>query len=170
MALTKEFLSGLGVEGDAAARILSEHGAGLSALNAERDAALSARREAEEHAAGERAAFDAFRAESERRLAAQEKKSAYRALLQRAGVAERFLDSVLRVTPLDGVPFSDGTITDAEERLNGNRREWRDFSVHTETSGTVTTAPPEGRAADPDSMSDADYYRTYYRAARDLRQ
>ena len=176
MALTRKLLRELGIDEENAERIIAAHTESTDALKSERDAVSASLRDTEralqaakEQADGEKAAFAAYRAESERRYETQEKKSAYRALLSRAGIAEKYLDRVLGMTRLEDVPFTDGAIPDAEERLEGIRREWEDFTVRSVTSGTVTAAPPEGKPVDYDAMNDADYYRAAYRPAEELR-
>ena len=176
MALTRKLVRELGIDEENAERIIAAHTESTDALKSERDAVSASLRDTEralqaakELADGEKAAFAAYRAESERRYETQEKKSAYRALLSRAGIAEKYLDRVLGMTRMDEIPFTDGAIPDAEERMEGIRREWEDFTVRSVTSGTVTAAPPEGKPVDYDAMNDADYYRAAYRPAEELR-
>ena len=163
MALTRKLLRELGLEEEVIGRIIEAHTESTEALKAERDTAAgelaSVRAQAEE----ERRAHEQYRLDAEKRRDTDARKTAYRALLSQAGIADRYLDSVLRVSDVSALPFEDGKITDAETRCGEIRREWADFVVSTHTRGTDTPTPPEHNAPDYDGMSDAEYYHETYR-------
>ena len=72
----------------------------------------------------------------------------YRELLRGAGVDEKRIGAILRVTDLDGMTVRDGRLEE-EERLTADiRREWADFIGVTKTRGALVETPPAaGRPA-----------------------
>ena len=72
----------------------------------------------------------------------------YRELLRGAGVDEKRIGAILRVTDLDGMTVRDGRLEE-EERLTADiLREWADFIGVTKTRGALVETPPTaGRPA-----------------------
>ena len=58
------------------------------------------------------------------------KEAAYREILKAAGVSEKRIDSVIRVSDIDGIELGeDGKVKDAEKLTNSVKSEWADFIV-----------------------------------------
>lgn len=71
------------------------------------------------------------------------KEHAYRELLKAAGVSDKRISAVVKVTDIDGIELDkDGKIKDAEERANNIKTEWADFIETTTTKGANTANPP----------------------------
>lgn len=88
------------------------------------------------------AEFDSFRAAQEQKEIRAEKEAAYRTLLREAGISERRLDAVLRVSDIDRLRLEDGRLQDAERLRDEIREEWSDFIAAASTRGARTPTPP----------------------------
>lgn len=89
------------------------------------------------------------------------KDKAYRALLTAAGVHEKRLDVIMKVTNLDEIELDkDGKIKDADKHTETVKTEYADFIVTTSERGAnVATPPAKGNSQDQDlgSLSMKDY-------------
>lgn len=165
MALTRKFLKALDVDGDKADQIIEAHTETVEGLKASLDAAQAdagklpeLQKQLEAAQADLEAAkkdsykvkyeaikedFDAFKAEQAKKDTRTAKESAYRALLKQAGVSEKRIEAVLKVSDVDGVELNEkGEITDAKDRLKSIKDEWADFIETTEVKGASTPNPP----------------------------
>lgn len=89
------------------------------------------------------AEFDKYKADIEAKQTKEVKREAYRALLKEAGVSEKRIESVLKVSDIDGVELDkDGKIKDADKRKDGIKEEWADFISTETTKGADTATPP----------------------------
>jgi hypothetical protein len=87
--------------------------------------------------------FDKYKADTETKATKAKKESAYRKLLKDAGVTEKRLDAVLRVSDFDGIEFdSDGKIKDADKLTESIKKEWADFIPQTSQTGAPSQNPP----------------------------
>lgn len=165
MALTRKFLKALDIDGDKADQIIETHietvdglKASLGAAQADAGKLPELQKQLEAAQADLEAAkkdsykvkyeaikedFDAYKAEQAKKDTRTAKKSAYRELLKEAGVSEKRIDAVLRVSDVDGVELDEkGKIKDAKERVKSIKSEWADFIVTTEVNGAHTPDPP----------------------------
>ena len=167
MALTQSMLKAMGIEDEKREQILDAHHAIADQLKDERDAlkeklAESAELEREfarlqgqlEEAKASvpsdfeakyeelKAEFEDYRSRVDAEKAEAERASLYRALLREAGVDERRIESVMRVTDLSGVSVEDGAIKDSESLKESIGREWADFIVRESTVGAKPDEPP----------------------------
>lgn len=70
--------------------------------------------------------------------------NAYKELLKQAGVSEKRLDSVLKVSDIDSLEMGeDGKFKDADKLIESIKTEWADFITTTETRGAKTATPPK---------------------------
>lgn len=91
----------------------------------------------------EHAEFEKFKTAQAEKDAKADKTAKYRALLKKAGISEKRLDSVLKVTDMDSVKLDkDGNIEDSEKLLGTIKTEWADFIVKEGTRGADTGNPP----------------------------
>jgi len=135
MALTREFLEGLGLTANQAEGVLNA---------CAEDGEWQTRYEALKRE------YDAYRAKVEAKAKEDAVRAAYRALLKTARIDDKRVDAILRVTPLDHLTLNeDGTLADAEQLLEAIRREWADFVVTEETRGADVATPPSGGAYTP---------------------
>ena len=86
--------------------------------------------------------FKAYKQNQAQKETRAAKESAYRALLKSAGISERRMDSVLKVSDVDSVELdANGEIVDGKNRLKTIKEEWADFIETTEITGVDTPNP-----------------------------
>ena len=84
-----------------------------------------------------------FKAEQTKKDTRAAKETAYRALLKEAGVSEKRIESVLKVSDVDSVELTDkGEIKGADKLTASIKDEWADFIETTEVQGAQTPHPP----------------------------
>lgn len=165
MALTRKFLKALEIEGDKADQIIEAHTETLDGLKASLDAAQADASKLPEIQKQLEAAqteleaakkdsykvkyeaikedFDAYKAEQSKKESRAAKETAYRTLLKQAGVSEKRIDAVIKVSDVDGVELNEkGEIADAKDRMKSIKEEWSDFIETTEVKGAATPNPP----------------------------
>lgn len=102
--------------------------------------------------------FEAYKGEQTKKEARSAKEKAYRELLKQAGVSDKRLDAVLRVSDVDGVELDEkGAIKDADKLTTSIKSEWADFIQITTTQGAQTAAPPTNNGGN--AMTKADIYK-----------
>ena len=87
--------------------------------------------------------FEGYKAEQQKKETRAAKEAAYRALLKTAGVSEKRIDAVLRVTDLEPLELQDGELQDAERLLEEIEDEWADFIGTVGVKGAATVMPPK---------------------------
>lgn len=180
MALTRKFLKALGLEDDKIEQIIEEHTTIADRMNAEierykADAEVLPRvqRELEKAQADLEAGkkdswkvkyeavkeeFEGYKSEQTKKEARSAKEKAYRELLKQAGVSEKRLDAVLRVSDVDSVELDEkGTIKDADKLTESIKSEWADFIGTTSIQGAQTATPPASTGGN--GMTKADIYK-----------
>lgn len=90
--------------------------------------------------------FDSYKSEVQGREEQRAKASAYRTLLKDAGIAEKYIDSVLKVTDLSSIEVEDGKVKDSEAATESAKSQWADFIVKTKTVGSDPETPPTNDA------------------------
>lgn len=180
MALTRAFLAGLGVETDKINAIIEAHAETVDALKAQigdyktkaeegKTAAAeleAVKAEAEKNAAYKEkyekisAEYETYKADQDAKATKAAKADAYKALLTAAGISEKRLDAVMKVSDLEAIELDkDGKIKNAEKLTEGIKTEWADFIVTTNTKGAQTQIPPggSGQAPNYETMSMDEY-------------
>lgn len=180
MALTRKFLKALGLEDDKIEQIIEEHTTIADRMNAEiekykADAEVLPRvqRELEKAQADLEAGkkdswkvkyeavkeeFEGYKSEQTKKETRSAKEKAYRELLKQAGVSEKRLDAVLRVSDVDSVELDEkGTIKDADKLTESIKSEWADFIGTTSIQGAQTATPPASTGGN--GMTKADIYK-----------
>lgn len=90
-------------------------------------------------------AFDDYKAGQEAKESRAAKESKYRELLKAAGIPEKRIAAVLRVSDLDSVELDDkGEIKGADKLTESIKAEWADFIPTTRTKSPPVDTPPEG--------------------------
>lgn len=182
MAITRKFLKALGIEDEKIDQIIETHLETVNGLKneveqlkADAESLPAVKKELDEAKkkieSGEKdpykVKYDAIKEEFETYKNAQTAKEtkaakteAYRQLLRDAGVSEKRLEAVLRVSDVDGIELADGKVKDADKLTAQIKTDWADFLVSEHTKGADTANPPTDSAGTPDydSMSDAEYY------------
>jgi hypothetical protein len=180
MALTRKFLKALGLEDDKIEQIIEEHTTIADRMNAEiekykADAEVLPRvqRELEKAQADLEAGkkdswkvkyeavkeeFEGYKSEQTKKETRAAKEAAYRTLLKQAGVSEKRLESVLKVSDVDSVELDEkGTIKGADKLTESIKSEWADFIGTTSIQGAQTATPPASTGGN--GMTKADIYK-----------
>ena len=145
-------LKAMGIEDEKIDQIIDEHAESVSALKAQRDEF----KEAAGKADGYKKELDALKAKK----AAAEKRSLYRELLKSAGVDPKRIETVLKVSDLEGVTVKDGAIEDADKLTEGIKADWADFIATTTVKGADVAHAPKGEGGkDINEMSTAEYMK-----------
>ena len=170
MALTRKYLSALGIEPEKIDEIITAHSETVTGLKEERDkykaeaetykadaekvsglekkitdleAAASTETEWKAKYDDLKAKYDAYKGEVDAKETKRAKETAYRKLLKEANVSEKRVDTVMKVTSLDNVELNDdGSIKDADKLSAKIKEEWSDFIVTETTKGANTATPP----------------------------
>lgn len=174
MALTRKFLKALGIDDEKVDQIIEAHSETVEALKEERDSYkkdaeklpdVQAKLDAAEKKLpkeGEetvlKSEYDKIKTEYENyksSVSAKEthsaKERAYRDMLKAAGVSEKRIDSVLKVSDVDGVELDkDGKIKDESKYVDNVKTEWADFIVTQSTQGANTATPPTNNQSTKD--------------------
>ena len=183
MALTRKMLKAMGIEEDKSEQIISEHVDAVDALKKERDAykedaeklqdvqkKLDAANEAAKEAGSDKyklkydalkEEYDKYKSDIEKKTTHTAKEAAYREILKAAGVSEKRIDSVIRVSDIDGIELDEsGKVKDAEKLTNSVKSEWADFIVTEHVTGAQTSNPPENNGeTDLSKLSMAEYVK-----------
>lgn len=88
--------------------------------------------------------FDAYKKDVSAKESKATRESAYKKLLKEAGVSEKRIDAVLKVSDVDSLEMEDdGSFKDSDKILENIKEEWADFITTTETRGAKTATPPK---------------------------
>lgn len=156
MALTRKALKAMGITDEQVDSIIEMHTEtvdGLKAYKADAEKLVEVQKELDalkakgddgykEKYEKEHKAFEDFKNEQSAKESKAAKEKAYRELLISAGVSEKRVDSVLKVSDLSKIELEDGKVKGAEELTNTIKTEWADFIVSTQTKGAETHNPP----------------------------
>lgn len=166
MALTRKFLSALGIEADKVDEIINAHTETVDALKHERDSYKADAEKLPEvqkelNSIKEQAAkndgknpfevkynaikeeFENYKKEQTAKETKVKKADAYKALLKEAGVSEKRIEAVLRVSDIDGLKLDkDGAVEGKDALLESIKKDWSDFIVTQGTQGAKTPNPP----------------------------
>lgn len=165
MALTRKFLSALGVDADKIDEIISAHTETVNALREERDTYKAdaeklpgvqseldkLKQSAEKDKSFEaqynelKTEYEKYKADVTAKEAKSAKESAYRALLKDAGIADKRIDAVVRVADFNSFELDkDGKIKDSDKMKETIKTEWSDFITTSGQQGAPTPTPPGG--------------------------
>lgn len=88
--------------------------------------------------------FEAYKKDVSAKESKATRESAYKKLLKEAGVSEKRIDAVLKVSDVDSLEMGeDGSFKDSDKILESIKEEWSDFITTTETRGAKTATPPK---------------------------
>ena len=110
----------------------------------------------------EKNAFEDFKNEQTAKETKKAKENAYRELLKAAGVSEKRIPAILKVTDLNSVELDGDKVKDADKLTETVKTDWADFIESSNTSGANTTNPPAnttGDTKDLGSLSMEDYIK-----------
>lgn len=87
--------------------------------------------------------FDDYKSEQSAAAEKAAKETAYKEMLKSAGVSEKRLASIMRVTNLADIKLDkDGKLKDYEKLVDNVKAEWADFIDTTQTKGADVKNPP----------------------------
>ena len=194
MALTKtqlkEILSAAGVAAEnataAVERIMDGHLASVNALREERDgykADADKLKEVQKElddlkAKGdgdwqnkyetEKTAFANYKKQIEADKIKDQKVKLYKAVLKDCGVAEKRIETILKVTDIDKLKVKDDALDGLDDIKKGIKKEWADFITSDKEKGAHVDNPPEnnggnnGRSQSRAAQIAAEYHRNLY--------
>ena len=175
MALTRKMLKAMGIEEEKIDQIIEAHTETVDSfkdkVNDYKDKAEkydTVKKELDELKDGdndwqkkyekEHSDFEAYKTDITTKETKRTKEHAVRELLKGAGVSEKRLDAVLKVTNLDDFELDkDGKIKDADKHTETVKTEWSDFIETTTEKGANTANPPANGGGS--KLTKADVYK-----------
>ena len=165
MALTRKMLKAMGIEDEKIDQIIEAHSETVDALKEQRDQYKADAETlpqiqkqldtANQHleSVGKDAykvkyealkeEMDALKADYAAKETRSAKEKAYTELLKAAGIPEKRIAAVLKVSDLDAIELDDkGAVKDADKLTENIKTEWADFIPTTTTQGAQTSTPP----------------------------
>lgn len=162
MAFTRKFLSALGIEADKVDEIIAAHTEVTDALKEERDkfkanaeklpdiekelTELKAKMDGEDPYKDKYEAlqkeYEDYKAEVSNKETTAKKESSFRKILKEIGIPDKRIDSVLKVSDINGIELTDEGIKDEETLKAKLKEEWSDFIATTKTEGVPSANPP----------------------------
>ena len=166
MALSRKFLSAMGIDAEKIDEIIAAHSETVEALKEERD---SYKEKAEKYDKAQKDLdqanktiedlnkedaykvkyeaikedFDAFKKEIEAEKVTNSKKSAYKQLLKEIGISDKRIDAVAKLAELDKIKLDkEGKIEGIDDLKKALAEEWSDFIVKDGKEGAGTATPP----------------------------
>lgn len=162
MALTRKMLKGMSLTDEQIDTIIEAHTETTDALKEERDrykadaAKLPAIQQELDDLKSKgddgfekkyndlKAEYDRYKQEQADRANKAAVESAYKALLKEAGVSDKRIASILRVTDLSGAKLDkDGKLKDSDKMVESIKSEWADFIQTADVKGADTKTPPK---------------------------
>lgn len=167
MAMTRKMLKAMGIEDEKIDQIIEAHSETVEALKTERDEfkEKSSKLESVQKELDEaqttieksdndafkvkyeavKEEFDKYKNEITENQAKEEKLNAFKSLLKTAGISEKRIDSVVKVSSdtIEKIELDDGKIKNAEDITKSVKEEWADFIPTIEEKGAKVTNPPE---------------------------
>ena len=189
MALTRKMLTAMEIPAEKIEEIISAHAETVNALKEERDSLKAdveklsdaerelkaANRELDALRDGDwenkykelKSEYDSYKTDTETKATKAAKEAAYKKLLQDAGVSEKRIASILKVTDVDGISIDkDGNVKDADKLTESIKSEWADFIVTKQEQGANIPKPPanDGEVKQPSRAAEmvAKYRNEHY--------
>lgn len=176
MALTRKFLSALGIEADKVDEIIEAHAETVNALKAERDEFKSSATKAEELEKELKEAkeqleqngsdsykvkyeaikeeFETFKTEQNNKAILDTKRNEYISMLKESGVSEKRIDSIMKVTDVSKLELDENNkLKDAETITKTIKEEWSDFIITDNKKGADTDTGFKGEDGEKPPVS-----------------
>ena len=88
--------------------------------------------------------FTAYKSEQSKKETRASKEKAYRSLLQKAGISERRIDTVVKVSDIDSLELDENGEAKYADKLTADiKSEWADLIVTASVTGADAPTPPE---------------------------
>lgn len=186
MALTRKMLAAMDIPAEKIDEIITAHTETVNAIKEERDQLKAdaeslkgvekqlekANAELDEVKAGDwekkyndlKGEYDTFKTDTETKATKAAKETAYKQLLLDAGISDKRIASIMKVSDVDGVTLDkDGKIKDAEKLTESVKTEWADFIVTESKQGAETPKPAENNGGEVTQPSRATQLVAQYR-------
>lgn len=161
-SLTRKFLASIGIEEDKIDLIVEKHNEVLTEIKDERDklkedadkynATKAELDTLKQQTAGTdsykdkyealQKEYDDFKADVESKQTTAKKESAFRNILKDIGIPEKRIDSVVKVSDINGIELDGEGIKDVETLKESLKKEWSDFITTTKVEGVASANPP----------------------------
>ena len=173
MALTKKMLVAMDIPAEKIDEIMTNHLASVDALREERDSFKTeadrlakvekelekTNEELEKFKSGDwenkyntlKGEYDTYKTDVETKATKTAKESAYKQLLIDAGISDKRIASIMKVSgaTVDSLKLDkDGKIEDADKLTESAKTEWADFIVTKDKQGAETSTPPDSTGGD----------------------
>ena len=87
--------------------------------------------------------FKEYKKDVEAKATKESKAKAYKDILKEAGISEKRIDAVLKVSDVDSIELDDeGKVKDKDDLLKSIKEEWSDFIQTADVQGAKTENPP----------------------------
>lgn len=178
MALSRKYLAAMDIPAEKIDEIITAHTETVNALKEERDSLKDAAANAEalktenetlkqendtlkkgnweKKYSDLKNEYDTFKFDTEKKETIAKKESAYKDLLIKAGVSDKRIASIIKVSgpKIDELILDDdGKIKDADKLLEGVKTEWSDFISTDGAKGAHVETPPEGKGGDDEKFT-----------------
>ena len=186
MALSRKMLAAMDIPAEKIDEIITAHTETVNAIKEERDSLKAdasrlasvekdlakANEELEKFKAGDwekkytdlKTEYSTYKTDVETKATKAAKESAYKKLLLDAGVSDKRIDAVMRVSSVDSITLDkDGKIEGADKLLENVKTEWADFIVTKSEQGAKTATPPASDGSTPKEPSRAAQLAAQYR-------
>lgn len=99
--------------------------------------------------------FAEYKADVDAKATQATKEKAYKDLLKQAGVSDKRIDSIIKVSDLSTIEFDkDGKVKDTKAVVDAIKSEWSDFIVTEHEKGAQTPKPPANNGGEEMSKED----------------
>lgn len=162
MAFTRKFLSALGIEADKVDEIIAAHTEVTDALKEERDkykanaeklpdiekqlAEMQKKMDGDDPFKDKYEAlqkeYEDYKADVSNKETTAKKESAFRHVLKDIGIPDKRIDSVIKVSDINGIELTEDGIKDEETLKAKLKEEWSDFIATKSTEGVPSANPP----------------------------
>lgn len=171
MALTRKMLAAMDIPAEKIDEIITAHTETVNAIKEERDSLKAdaeslkdveknlakANEELEKFKTGDwenkyntlKNEYDTFKTDTETKAVKTAKENAYKKLLLDAGVSDKRIASILKVSDVDAIKIDkDGNIEDSDKLTESVKTEWADFIVTKQEQGAKTPKPETNECGD----------------------
>lgn len=178
MALTRKMLAAMDIPAEKIDEIITAHTETVNAIKEERDTLKAdagrvaelekqieaANKQIEDFKNGDwqakydkiKGEYDTYKADVETKAVKTAKETAYKKLLADAGISEKRIGAILKVSDIDGVKLDkDGNIEGADTLTENVKKEWADFIATETTKGADVAKPPANDGAGVETPSRA---------------
>lgn len=88
--------------------------------------------------------FEEYKGEVEAKETRRAKQSAFKKLLSDSGFAPKYVDAIVRATPIDQIELDDdGELADKDKLAEKAKEDWPEFVTVKETKGAEVETPPD---------------------------